>query len=481
MSSIPETAAGILGGTTLVGAAGAALLARSRSALRGRLRERTAELSRSELDVGSAQAKYAQLLAELRHLVTNRLPAQVQNVESSRFPVPGPLHPDLAEAAELGQSVLDLLAGSVEKSRRRVDASAQAALRGASTDIQALLFQLQTRITELQMKAESVEPDIARVFFEMDHLNEQVARRVQRAAIVCGGWPGMVRPDTFLSEVVSGAQSRLAGYERIKVTSQLPDPRTGVAGRVAEPLAVALGELMANALEHSRDDLEVQVALMQGDSGTVSVVVDDAGTGMTPEAIRRGRRLVSGEDREDLLLTELGDPPALGFAACGRLAADHGFRIEIGQVSPYGGTRAVVSIPPDLLTEMDEEEQMSALAAGTAAPPRSPHVTAPAGPEDFAGPGAREDGGESAGSPAAASSAPAEPASSSEPAPPADANDLPQRRRRNRAAQEAAAPARPVDPDRAAAVWDQFQQGVRSGRSDGEDGDNSENSGEDEK
>lgn len=475
MSSIPETAAGILGGTTIIGAAGAALLARSRGALRARLRERTAQLGSTEQDVAAAQERYDQLLAELRHLATNRLPAQVQHVEGPRFPVPGPLHPELAEPAELGRAALDLLSAAVEKSRRRVDAAAQAALRGASADIQALLFQLQTQIADLQMKADSVDPDVARLFFEMDHLNEQVARRAQRAAIVCGGWPGMVRPDTFLSEVVSGAQSRLHGYERIKVASQLPDPRTGVAGRVAEPLAVTLAELMANALEHSRDDLEVQVTLMQGDSGTVSVIIDDAGTGMTPETVRRGRRLVSGEHREDLLLTELGDPPALGFAAAGRLAADHGFRVEVGQVSPYGGTRAVVSAPQDLLTEMDEEEEMSALAARSAAPPRSPHVTAPAAP------GGEHEAGDAGDAGVAGDAADADggPGSADRPLPDgaSDGSDLPQRRRRTPAAAEPAAPARPVDPDRAAAVWDQFQQGVRSGRSD----DDAETSGEDEK
>ncbi|NEE60498.1 ATP-binding protein, partial [Streptomyces sp. SID8455] len=43
-------------------------------------------------------------------------------------------------------------------------------------------------------------------------------------------------------------------------------------------------------------------------------------------------------------------PPQFGFAVSGMLAARYGFRVSVDSVSPYGGVRAVVLIPDELLT-----------------------------------------------------------------------------------------------------------------------------------
>jgi len=502
VSPISEVAAAGLGGTTVICAAA---WATTRRKARSALRSLHAERERRQRETAALTEREKRLLEEVRHLVTTRLPAQAQHLVAEHHPVPGPLHPEFAasEVGEFAEAALGQLADAVVKSRRRADTAAQAALRGASGDIQALSFRLQTEIEALQRIADA--PDLADRFFTIDHLNEQVARLVQKAAIVCGGWPGMVRPDTYLAEVVTGAQSRLRGFERVRVSSQLLDARIGIAGRAAEPVAVACAELMANALEHSRDDLEVQVSLVQGDSGTVSVIIDDAGTGMSPEAARRAARLLSGRDRGELMLTELGDPPALGFAAAGRLAADHGFSVDVGHPSPYGGVRAVISIPPQLLTEMEGAAPMAALAPLPAAPPRTRAAGSGSG-STLGGntPGGATLGGsasdpltaftelpehdratalgelptrraarrQAAAAAAAAEAAEREAAEMSTAAPTGtaaraaapDGSDLPQRRRRTRAAAEPAAAARPLDPERAASVFDALQRGVRSGR-----------------
>lgn len=441
MTSFSEAALVVLGITTAVGIIAAVLLARSRAALAARNRA-----------LSAACARDAVFRDEFRHLVTARVPALALNLISSHHPVPGLLNPQLAgtEDAELLDSVLHRLSDTVLKERRRVDAAARAALRGASQDIQALSYRLQTRVDSLQHDYD--DPRLLEELFEVDHLNEQVVRLVQKAAIVCGAWPGHVRQDTYVADVVTGASSRLHGWKRIRINSKLLATNVGVVGRAAEPIAVACAEVMANALEHSRDDLSVEVALMQTDNGTVCVTVDDAGKGMTEEAKARGSRLVAAEGAQDLLLTELGDPPALGFAAIGRLVADHGFQVTVDQPSPYGGVRAVVSIPPHLLTEIDEEaEPQSALAPLPAAPPKAPHwATAPA----------------DASEPADTAPAPA-PA----PAPAADdGSGLPQRRRRVRTAPTPvsgpAPEARTPDPDKALETWSQFQLGIATGNAD---------------
>ncbi|GAA2740804.1 ATP-binding protein [Kitasatospora cinereorecta] len=434
MTSIPETAAVVLGATTAAGAVATALLARSRRTLVARSAVQSEALTASEQREQALHDQLRQLDDELRHLVAGRLPGLALHLVSAHHPVPGLKHEALAgtDYAALLDAVLGHYSDTVSKERRRIDASARAALRGACQDIQALSYRLQTQVESLQNDFD--DPRLLDSLFRLDHLNEQAIRLVQKAAIVCGAWPGHVRPDTYVVEIVSGASSRLHGYERIKIGSRLLDSNLAVVGRAAEPIAVALTELMANALEHSRDDLAVEANVIQTGGGSVCITIDDAGTGMGAEAVRRGVRLVSGEGQQDTLLTELGDPPALGLAAIGRLVADHGFQVSIDQVSPYGGVRAILAIPPHLLTTIDEEmEPISAMAPLPAAPPAAPQWPMP-------------------------------PASNSTPD---DGDELPQRRRRARTERTRSdvsdVEPRELNPEAARDTWSQFQAGLAAG------------------
>ncbi|MDJ1134113.1 ATP-binding protein [Streptomyces iconiensis] len=297
--------------------------------------------------------------AEVRHLAGARVPDLAASLAHSHVPVRGPLDPAIAGSAleEAFNSVLAQVDDAVVKERVRVDAAAQAAMRGASTTIQALLYQLQSLLQTMQEKHD--DPFIAEDLLAADFLNEQALRRVQSTAVVCGAWPGLTRENSHLADIVVGAMSRLTGYERVQVTNQLRDP-VGVVARAVEPVAVVLTELIANALHYSHPELPVAVTLQQGNKGA-SVIIDDAGVGMHTEELQQAARLMAGADT--LLLTELGDPPRTGFAVVGQLVRQYGFTTYV-EASPYGGVRAIVHIPGDpLLTLLDEAEQpMSAMA-----------------------------------------------------------------------------------------------------------------------
>jgi hypothetical protein len=418
-------------------------------AAEGRARTEVQNRKTAEAGADEAKARETELLDEVRHLASERLPALALHLISSHYPVPGLLHECLAgsEAAQLLDALPEAVSAIVLKERRRIDAAARAALRGATQESQALSYRLQTNIVGLQHEF-SAPPSLTQSLLESDHLNEQNLRLTQRSAIVCGGWPGHVRKDTYVSEVVSGASSRLRGFDRINIVSRLGFSNIGVVGRAAEPVAVVCAELMANALEHSRDDLMVDVGLIQTGNGSVCITIDDAGKGMTSQALDRGRALISGEQQEVMLL-ELGDPPSMGFAAIGRLVADYGLHVSIDTSSPYGGVRAVVSVPENLLTSIDE----------SATPPS---VMAP---QPVAAPQANK-------RPTPADSPANNPAHTPtyNPAQTAAA-ELPQRRRRASAtathgdsAAAAAAP-RPLDPENTGAMWSDFQSGLTSGRS----------------
>ena len=399
----------------------------------------------AEARAKDAETRDTEFRDEVQHLVSARLPALALHLISAHHPVPGLLHESFADtdAAKLVDSVLDNVSATVLKERRRVDAAARAALRGTSQDSQALSYRLQTEIDALQHEF-SAPRSLTKRLLAADHLNEQNLRLIQRAAIVCGAWPGHVRKDTYVAEIVSGASSRLRGFDRVKINSRLRVSNIGVVGRAAEPVAVVCAELMANALEHSRDDLVVDVSLIQTENGSVCITVDDAGKGMTAEAVTRGARLISREQQE-VMLTELGDPPSQGFAAIGRLVADYGFHVSIDNPSPYGGVRAVVSIPPNLLTSIDEEaEPLSAMAP---LPATAPLVNKRPAADPSAEPPRRTP------MPTAAAAAP----------------ELPQRHRRSSATsstEDVAPKHRALDPEQVRDVWSEFQEGLVSGRAD---------------
>ncbi|GAA1890977.1 sensor histidine kinase [Streptantibioticus ferralitis] len=309
------------------------------------------------------------LEAEVGHLAGARIPDLVRSLAHPHVPVRGLLDDrfagtDIERALGL---VLEQVREAVTKERLRVDSAARAAMRGSTSTIQAMLYQLQSVLQQMQERYD--DPYIAQDLLAADFLNEQTLRRVQATAVVCGAsWTGLIREDSYLADIVVGAGSRVRGYERVQASNQLREP-FGVVARAVEPVAITIAELLANALHYSHPDLRVQVVLLQGHQGA-SVVIDDAGIGMHPEEFQRAERLMTG--RAPVLLTELGDPPQIGFPAIGQLAHEHGFAVRV-EPSPYGGVRAIVYLPGALLTRMDPEAQpMSAMA------PRHRSATAPA-------------------------------------------------------------------------------------------------------
>ncbi|GAA2637673.1 ATP-binding protein [Streptomyces axinellae] len=477
MTEIPVALTVILSVGTAAAVALALLLARSRAEAK-RLRKRSSAL---ESDLQSAAAHQAALTArvqgteaEVRHLAGARLPDLTAALAHPNVPVRGPLDPAVA-GSELDRAltaVLDQVGDAVTKERLRVDGAAQAAMRGATTTIQALLYQLQTRLQTMQERYD--DPGVAEDLLAADFLNEQALRRIQSTAVVCGAWPGLTRENSHLSDIVVGAMSRLTGYERVQIANQLRDP-VGVVARAVEPVAVVLTELIGNALHYSHPDLPVPVTLQQGNRGA-SVIIDDAGVGMHSDELAHARHMMAGPDT--VLLTELGDPPRTGLAAVGQLVRQYGFTTHV-EASPYGGVRAIVHIPGDpLLTLLDEAEQpMSAMAP---LPPTTPPLPGRSSTQHAPIPAAHPEPALGGG---AGSGWDALPATGSAMTEDAD-SELPRRRRRRPEA-GAAQPGRHAapeasgasgrgfgpemsvpepSPEQSAERWAAFQRGTTSGR-----------------
>ncbi|TGA94424.1 ATP-binding protein, partial [Streptomyces palmae] len=358
MTDLPETLTACLALGTLAAAALVPLLWRARRHAAQALSERAAAVAEN----ARLTARVQELTEETRHLAAERLPALTRHLRHPHVPVPGLAHPGLlgSETDRDHRAVLDLVSRAVLAERRRVDEAAQAAIRGTTKAIQARSYQLQDLITEMQHRYD--DPGIIHDTVVLSRMGEQILRRIQATGVVCGATAGLTRADSHLGDIVVGAQSRIAGAERVKVTSRLTEP-IGVVARAAEPVAIAVTELLANAVHHSHGTLAVDVSLHRSETGAV-IVIDDAGVGMHKEEVEYATRMMSGQ--YPVLITELGDPPRTGFAAIGRLVRQFGFSVSVDKPAPYGGVRAIVHIPGRLLTMLDETTPMSVAAPLTA-------------------------------------------------------------------------------------------------------------------
>ncbi|WP_328336154.1 ATP-binding protein [Streptomyces violaceus] len=384
MIELPDLAVGGLAlGTLSAFALGGGLL-RCRRQLAAQ-RAKTAAL-RAQLD-GTSRA----FTAEVEHLAARRLPSAARQVAHPHVTVPGPLSPQLA-GSPLGfalEQVLKGLHAELAAQRTRIDAAAQAGMRGATREIQAALYRLQDALRGLQQRYD--DPELAQTLFELDHENEQSLRRAQIAAVVCGAWVGLAREESHLVDAVTGGQARLAGYQRVRIHNHLA-AGTALVSHAVEPVAIIVAELLDNALRHSAPDTGIVVNLEAVHHG-VCVTVDDAGLGMTQDERARAQRMVGS--CEPILLTELGDPPRMGLAAIGRLTRQFDLSVDLTSPSPYGGVRAVLRIDRHLLTRIDPEELPPAASAprstrreavrDTAGGSASPRGTEPGAPSPSPG------------------------------------------------------------------------------------------------
>jgi hypothetical protein len=96
---------------------------------------------------------------------------------------------------------------------------------------------------------------------------------------------------------------------------------------------------------------------------------------MNDEERARADRLLNTERVSGV--AGLGNPPQFGLAVIGVLCERFGFEVSVDSSSPYGGVRAVVLLPHELLTSMPDKKT-PAPSAPAAAPVPAPAVPEPA-------------------------------------------------------------------------------------------------------
>jgi signal transduction histidine kinase len=409
---------------------------------------------------------------ELRHLLDERLPTATSASTSGSVAVPGLRHEGLEGTAFADGlwAVLRCLANADAEAQHRANQAAQDAVRGIMENVTSLLKRLEWSLDEAQHRHD--DPAVLRILNPIWSAYAEVRQETQACLVLCGSWVGQQRSAASLHDVVRSACSRQrTGDQRVQIAGRAD---VLVVGRAVEPLALALAELLQNALVHSPATAPVYVELVAGHHGW-TVRISDAGAGMNAEQRRRAMRLLSGHQPVDI--TVLGEPPRIGLAVVARLSVEVGFHVEVGMMSPYGGTSCTVQIPHSLCTAEDPE----------ASPPFPASIPASTDPAQVSAPGARPTAalpappgtGSSAPPPTEASSAavtprpemgthtvpPGRPPGRSPAEWPAD--ELPQRQRRRPAPHRARGglPAVPAeDLEQTAAAFQRARQGAQHRR-----------------
>ncbi|MGC4805973.1 nitrate- and nitrite sensing domain-containing protein [Micromonospora sp. DT233] len=218
--------------------------------------------------------------------------------------------------------------------------------------------------------------------FRVDHLATRMRRNAENLIVLSGSTPGRAwRRSVPMVDVVRGAVAEVEDYTRVNV---LPLGSVSLAGRAVGDVIHLLAELIENGLSFSPPHTSVEVRGQKVANGFV-IEIEDRGLGMSEEdLVAANQRIV---DRSEL---NLANAARLGLYVVSRLTDRHGVRVQLKE-SAYGGTTAVVLIPPELVADPADGDadaaQRPAALAGPA--PVAPVALAPpAGGDSSARPAA---------------------------------------------------------------------------------------------
>ncbi|MFD8162612.1 ATP-binding protein [Streptomyces malaysiensis] len=273
--------------------------------------------------------------------------------------------------------------------------AAQRAFVNIARRVQAIVHQQAHDVREMEDK-HGADPDVFEDLLHLDHGNALIGRLADSIAVLGGSRPGRQwQKEVPLFNVCRGAMSRILEYERVDLHSVAD---VAIVGPSVEPLIHALAELLDNATRYSPPKTRVHLTAIEVQSG-IAIEIEDAGVGLSEEARRRTDAVLI-QAATGLDLNDLGETPRLGLAVVGRLAARYRFQISL-RPSAYGGVRAVLVVPQDIVCPTPAPGGMIARAAKLPPPKpikRATPLPSPARartgpvPPDRPGPGFRQNG-----------------------------------------------------------------------------------------
>lgn len=292
--------------------------------------------------------RFAEREAATVRLATELLPEAVARLQHGEFAE------DILSAVSYGrglspevqaahQAVLGSVVSAVQAEEDLRD-SAQRAFVNIARRVQAIVHQQASDLREMEER-HGREPGIFGDLLRLDHGTALIGRLADSIAVLGGARPGRQWSKSVpLFSVLRGAMSRILDYQRVELHSV---SEVAVVGPAVEPLIHALAELLDNATRYSPPQTRVHLTAVEVQAG-IAVEIEDGGVSLSEEARERAERMLM-QAQAGIDLKDLGETPRLGLAVVGRLSQAYNFQLSL-RPSAYGGVRAVLIVPQDLLT-----------------------------------------------------------------------------------------------------------------------------------
>ncbi|TPQ20487.1 sensor histidine kinase [Streptomyces sporangiiformans] len=223
--------------------------------------------------------------------------------------------------------------------------SSQRAFVNIARRVQAIVHQQNKELREME-EDHGRNPEVFDDLLRIDHGTALIGRLADSISVLGGSRPGRQWPKPVpLYSVLRGAMSRILEYRRIELHSIA---RVNIDGPSVEPVIHAAAELLDNATRYSPPQTKVHITAVEVQTG-VAIEIEDAGVSLSEEARRRAEGMLE-KAKAGIDLNDLGETPRLGMAVVGRLMQMYNMQVSLRQ-SAYGGVRAVLIVPSDMLTE----------------------------------------------------------------------------------------------------------------------------------
>ncbi|MHC5903754.1 ATP-binding protein [Streptomyces sp. S6] len=324
-----------------------------------RLRELKADAERRTAALERRIEAYATL--NLR-VVEDHIPTAVKVLRAGNSPrevvqlMPGidPTFRDLDRAqAGVVNSVLDI----VEHQENLRD-SALRSYTSVARRIQAIVHQQNDELLEMEYDHGN-NPHVFDDLLRIDHGTAMIGRLADSVGVIGGGRPSRQWPAPVpLYSVLRGGMSRILEYPRIKLESIA---KVNIRGISVEPVIHACAELMDNATRFSPPASIVHVNAIEVQTG-IAIEIEDAGVSLSEEGRAKVERILEDAKRGEDIHDD-GGAPQLGLAVVGRLCTTFNMQCSL-RVSAYGGVRAVLIVPAEMLTEGPETIYAHGIGAG---------------------------------------------------------------------------------------------------------------------
>ncbi|WP_200261489.1 sensor histidine kinase [Streptomyces sp. HSG2] len=287
--------------------------------------------------------------ADLSRLGREILPAAVAYLRQGNAPRDvlarlGDLDPSYGALGEPQRALLRSVLELVDLEDTAWEAS-QRSFVDIARRVQAIVHQQANELREME-EDHGRNPEVFHDLLRIDHGNALIGRLADSIAVIGGGRPGRQWPaPVALYSVLRGAMSRILEYRRIDLSSIA---KISVRGTAVEPVIHAAAELLDNATRYSPPNTDVHVTATEVQTG-VAIEIEDAGVNLSEDARTRIEGMLESA-RQGTDLADIAGNPRLGLAVVGRLCAAFDMRVSL-RASAYGGVRAILVVPRDMLTD----------------------------------------------------------------------------------------------------------------------------------